>query len=111
MPNETVNLIAPPGTDEANFAGNRYRVGNNGTINVPVEASVGLLATGGFIVSPEKTVVELCGGYSAFHNLDDPTASFSFGGVSYTPDDKGVILAPNEAVSSVVAHGFSLVGN
>jgi hypothetical protein len=47
-----VRLIAPKGTDEANFGTTAYRVADDGTITVPIEAVDGLTRVGGFTLAP-----------------------------------------------------------
>ena len=44
-----VKLRAGQGADEANFAGNRYRVANDGTVLVDAEAVAPLIAIGGSV--------------------------------------------------------------
>jgi hypothetical protein len=51
MPN-LVRLIAPPGTDECNFGEVRYKVHEDGHVDVPQEAVDGLTRVDGFVVAP-----------------------------------------------------------
>ena len=53
---EMVRLIAPPGTDEANFGTTRYRVHEDGTITVPTEVAADLMHGAGFALAPVQPV-------------------------------------------------------
>jgi hypothetical protein len=47
-----VRLIAPKGTDEANFGTTAYRVADDGTITVPEQVAVDLMHGAGFAMAP-----------------------------------------------------------
>jgi len=63
MPEQMVRLIAPPGTDEANFGTTRYRVRDDGTVTVPAEVAKDLTHGAGFCLAPEQPASD--GGQSA----------------------------------------------
>jgi hypothetical protein len=48
-----VRLIAPPGTDECNFGETRFKVHDDQTVIVPVEAARDLMHGAGFAIAPE----------------------------------------------------------
>ena len=48
---EQVRLIAPPGCDEASYGEHRFKVHDDGTVEVPMEAVEGLMHTGGFALA------------------------------------------------------------
>jgi hypothetical protein len=48
-----VRLIAPAGTDEANFGETRYKVHDDGTVVVPFAAARDLMHGAGFAMAPE----------------------------------------------------------
>jgi hypothetical protein len=57
MPEEQmVRLIAPPGTDEANYGTTRYKVHDDGTITVPAEVAKDLVHGAGFFLAPVQPV-------------------------------------------------------
>jgi hypothetical protein len=57
MPDEQmVRLVAPPGTDEANFGTTRYRVGDDRTIVVPARVAADLVHGAGFAMAPVQPV-------------------------------------------------------
>jgi hypothetical protein len=49
-----VRLIAPRGTDSANFGTTAYPVGADGTITVPEQVAVDLTHGAGFSLAPEQ---------------------------------------------------------
>lgn len=99
-------LRAPVGTDEANYSGAErpYKVAPDGTVEVDEGAVAGLVGAGGFSLIEEEPAVEL--GKVKLVNADDPTAGVSFGGVSYQPDEDGIVTVPAEAAADLVSHGF-----
>jgi hypothetical protein len=57
MPEEQmVVLIAPRGTDEANFNETRFKVRDDGTITVPMSVAVDLMHGAGFAMAPVQPV-------------------------------------------------------
>jgi hypothetical protein len=53
MPEEQmVVLIAPRGTDEANYGTTRYKIHDDGTITVPMSVAVDLMHGAGFAMAP-----------------------------------------------------------
>ena len=102
----TLKLRAPPGTDEANYGTERYRVDNSGEVEMPDDAVEGLLAVGGFVPSTPASGQFVSVGDLLYANPNDPSASFSWGGVSYTADTNGNIAAPAEIGAQLASHGF-----
>ena len=104
-----VRLLAPEGTDEANFGEERFRVDNDGYALVPTEAVDALIATGGF-THPEPDDEEAGptapeGSVLLYH---PEGLGCSFGGVSYEPDDNGAVSVPAHAAKDLVTHGFTV---
>ena len=99
-----IKLHAPPGTDEANFGTERYRVDNDGTVYVPEEAAADLIASGGFYADPEP--VELPEGMVRLTGPEG--ASCSWGGQSFSAGEDGALVVPVGAVAALASHGFSL---
>jgi hypothetical protein len=95
-------LKAPPGTDEANFGEERFRVDNDGMINVPEEAVAGLVAQGGFEeIRDDRPVVPV--GFGRVRHAD-PEAS-----CSGDKQDDGSFMVSIESVNELVSHGFTPV--
>jgi hypothetical protein len=103
MTSKTRRLRAPAGADEANYGTERFRVDNDGTVTVPEEAVESLTHTGGFaeIDDEEKPVPA-----GLIYLAHPDGVGCSFGGVSYSPDDKGRVTVPIVAVTALAAHGF-----
>ena len=104
-PRTTLKLKAPPGTDEANFGTERFRVDNSGEIDVPADAAEPLLNVGGFVMHTDPTSSASVGDIY-YRNPTDPTAGFSCGGVSYSAGADGTFTAPAELAVELVSHGF-----
>ncbi len=102
----TRKLRAPPGTDEANFAGERFRVDNDGTIDVPDAAAPELLKIGGFV--EVKEIPPLTDGSVRMMGPDGAT-SVSWGGQSFAAVKEGVFDVPLASVHELASHGFVLV--
>jgi hypothetical protein len=105
MARTTVRLHAPPGTDEANFGTTKYRVNNDGTIDVPEAAAEALLDRGGF--APDDEPDAPSAGMVPVQHATDPKATVSWGAVTYAPDENGILQVPAEAVADLGPHGFS----
>ena len=101
-----VKLRATQGADEANVGGQRYRVDNDGTIDVPIEAEAPLLEKGGFVLAEELPPVS-AGNVRVSH---PEGIGCSFDGVNYEPDEHGTIIVPAESVGALTSHGFTPVG-
>jgi hypothetical protein len=99
-------LHAPAGADEANFAGKRYRVDNNGEVEVPEEAVDSLVLVGGFTITPE--LIPPSGSFAVVANRDGAT-SCSWGGNVYEADDNGCFSIPGDALADLSSHGFYVV--
>jgi hypothetical protein len=100
---KNVKLRATQGADEANVDGVKYRVNNDGTVEVPQEAAPHLMGVGGF-VEAEPNVPDLPEDHVRVAH-DDATG-LSFGGVSYERHEDGSFHVPAHAVAHLVAHGF-----
>lgn len=105
---DKIRLIAPAGTDECNWAGNRYRVANDGSVEVDAGAVGPLLATGGFSLADPAQPVPATWLVPVRH-LTDPNATCTVNGVTYAPDGDGVVQVPAFAVAGVACHGFRLL--
>lgn len=102
-------LKAPPGTDEANVGVERFPVGEDGTVDVPADAVESLTSVGGFTEVDEAPAPETEPS-AEFAALKHPEGvGCSFAGVSYEPDDKGVVHVPHAAVADLASHGFAPV--
>ena len=99
-------LKAPAGADEANFGTERFRVDNDGDVDVPEAAVEDLVHTGGFTVVKDDPKPVSAGMIKVSH---PDGVGCSFGGVTYDADAKGVVAVPAEAVSALAAHGFKPV--
>jgi len=91
-------------SDEANYGTTKYRVGNSGNIEVPVEAAESLIRIGGYV--EEKDPVPPPDGSVAV--IGEPGSSVSWGGESYTADGDGHVTVPLAALADVEAHGFTI---
>lgn len=97
---KTTKLKAPAGTDEANFGTERFRVDNDGTIEVPDEAVGPLLELGGFVeVLPPPVIPD---GHALVKH-SDPDASC--GGERFGDG----FLVPVHMVEALKSHGFKSV--
>lgn len=96
------HLKAPPGTDEANFGEERFRVDNDGMVDVPEEAVAGLVGQGGFLEIPEEEPGVPVGFGKVRH--DDPEAS-----CNGEKQEDGSFLVAIESVNELLAHGFTPV--
>lgn len=101
----TKKLHAPKGTDEANHDGVSYRVDNDGTIEVPVEAAGPLLALGGFTADDDSDPVP-DGKVRVSHGY---ATGCSWGGEAFEPQKDGTFLVPVAAVADLASHGFTIV--
>lgn len=101
-----VRLYATQGSDEANWGTFAYRVDNDGSVDVPEEAVADLIKTGGYVLDAPKSFSSA--GLARVRRADG--GGLSYGGVSYEPDEDGVITVPAEAVDELQAHGFKPVG-
>jgi hypothetical protein len=106
-PAEDVTLQAQPGTDEANFDGDRFPVKDDGTIEVPPAAVNALVERGGFTVVEQP--VAATDGNIRLRNADGTACSVR--GTSYEPDENGVVAVPVFAAAELVSHGFSHVAD
>lgn len=101
-----VKLIATQGADEANHGQVRYRVDNNGAIDVPEEAAGPLMKIGGFVLANKETPI--AAGFVRVARADGSGASF--GGIFYEANPDGEIIVPAHAAVELAAHGFLPVG-
>lgn len=99
----TRKLRASRGTDEANVDGLLYRVGNDGTIEVPEEAAAGLIHTGGFAAVEEPVALPM--GHVALIAPEGCEAC-SWRGETYVPDSDRRVAVPAPACVDLLAHGF-----
>jgi hypothetical protein len=106
---DKVRLIAPKGTDECNYRGERYRVDNDGIVEVDAAAVAPLLATGGFALADPVPPVAVAHGTVELVHRSDPVAEATVAGVTYVPDASGIIRVPVEQVDTLKAHGFDPV--
>jgi len=104
-----VKLGSGQGADECNYAGQRYRVDNDGTVLVDKEAVGPLLAIGGFVLA-DPPVVQVPHGSVRVMHKSDPAATASVAGVRYAPDGEpaGGFEVPIAAVADLAAHGFTI---
>jgi len=101
-----VRLIAPKGTDECNYGSERYRVNNAGIVEVDAAAVGPLVAIGGFGLADPVPPVAVAHGTVELVHRSDPAAEATFAGVTYIPDENGVLTVPLEAVEVLKAHAF-----
>ena len=118
-----VRLKAPDGTDTVNYGTKAYRVDNDGTVGVPIEAVDDLLTTGGFTrvdpttdpvkvppVPPQNDPVDaLPDGYGVVRHADEGVVHCSWGGQGFERRHDSTFAVPNAAVSDLLSHGFSAV--
>ncbi len=102
-----VRLRAQFGSDEANFGTERYRVDNDGTVLVSVDAAPSLLHNGGFTMADDPRPAVPAGMVMLVHPLN---IGCSYGGLSYEPDGEGCVLVPAGATEQLAAHGFEPPG-
>jgi hypothetical protein len=105
MPKHKVRLHATQESDEANFGANRYRVDNNGDVDVDEEAVEALVAKGGFILDPAPPV-EVPHGNIRVQHVSDPAAMCAHRGMEFALESDGSVIVPIEAVEHLRAHGF-----
>ena len=94
---------APAGTDEVNVGPDRFRVDNDGDVEVPEEALGPLLAVGGFTVDEERDADPT--GFVRLTHPDGAT-SCSWGGATYEARKDGSFAVPALAAADLLAHGF-----
>jgi hypothetical protein len=128
---ELIALRAVFGQDEANHGVERYRVGRDGLVWVPLEAVAFLTNKGGFVVAkttagliPASGTAEHPGstrammpagraqpgrdaGMVKLHH--DDAAGCNYDGCEYFSDENGDVVVPVEAASELLAHGFAPV--
>lgn len=100
-----VRLHATQESDEANYAGNRYRVDNSGDVWVDEDAVAPLVEKGGFVPDP-MPVIEVPHGNIRVIHTSDPTALCSHRGQEFNLEADGSLIVPVEAVEHLAAHGF-----
>ena len=100
MTENLVTLRAAFGQDEATHGLRRYRVDNDGTVQVPPDAVAPLIHTGGFYMADTETAEAPPG--SALVRNSDPTATTGLG----KPDGNGNFLVPAAVLRGLAAHGF-----
>jgi hypothetical protein len=104
-----VKLRAGQGADEANFAGDRYRVNNDKTVMVDEGAVDALLQVGGFVRADPPGPVEVPHGNVQVQHRSDPTTVVSWGGQTYVPDADGILVLPLESLPAIRPHGFEVI--
>jgi hypothetical protein len=97
-------LTAAKGTDEANFEGTSYPVGDDGTVSVPQEAVDSLVSLGGFTAEDHRDPTPV-GNVRMTHAL---ASGCSWGGAEFHPDEDGVFVVPAGASADLAAHGFEM---
>ncbi|MGA9826050.1 MAG: hypothetical protein WBQ53_14625 [Methylocystis sp.] len=102
-----VRLIAPPGCDEANYGEHRFKVHEDGTVEVPMEAVEGLMHTGGFAPAKHPAPTPSLG-FAFMRGLAGGSASWR--GQAFEPNADGLLRVPQEAIADLLPHGFQLVG-
>lgn len=103
--------------DEVCHGGVRYPVSNSGIglgigeVDVPPEVAAILLrtSTGATLAEPEAPQ-EPSGELMPVRHAKDRSASFTWQGQCYAPDERGVISCPAEAVPHILSHGFVALG-
>lgn len=103
-------LKAQPGTDEANYGGSRFRVDNDGFVEVPDEAAPSLIDRGGFVDAADAPVNM---GEAATSPVCRMLAPENAGPVSWAGQvyeiAEGLVLVPPAASVDLAAHGFVLI--
>jgi hypothetical protein len=109
MAKRTKRIKLPEGTDEVNYGDTRYTVDPvTHEVELPAKAAEGVLDRGGAI-EVDDDFPPLPQGVAYVRHPSDPNASCSFGGETYAPDAKGLIIVPNAVATEFLAHGFELV--
>ncbi len=110
---DLIALRAMFGQDEANHGTARYRVGIDGTVNVPSDVAVHLVNNGGFsvlnrtaeaAVEPRASDVRCGPLVRVRHNT---AVACSYDGNEYRATAAGDFLVPAAAVMELMAHGFT----
>jgi hypothetical protein len=103
-------LRAPKGTDEANFGQTAFKVGDDGTVEVPDEAVGSLTSVGGFSEIQEPApVVDHDPSDGAKLKAPEGATSCSWGGQTFDVDENGTVKVPQEAVGDMIGHGFEVI--
>ncbi len=97
-----LRLRATQGQDEANFGTELFRVNNDHTVEVPVEAVDALTSVGGFELIPERATPPA----GMVHMAHPQGVGCSWGGVTYEPDADGIVTVPAAAGADLASHGF-----
>ena len=100
-------LKAPAGADGANIGTKLFPLDADGNVTVPDEDVQTLVGVGGFeIVGDVSDAPE---GHTVMQSLSG-AQSCSFGGNSYSTDDKGFVTVPTSMVGDLLSHGFIVAG-
>jgi hypothetical protein len=107
----TRKLRAPVGTDEANYGENRYRVDNDGIVEVPDAAAQPLMDVGGFVAVDQPSLVspEIFTDPVAKLKAPEGATTCSWSGDVFDVDSTGHVHVPAAAVGALVDHGFTLI--
>ncbi len=107
-PSTPIRLKVQKGTDEVNYAGERYAVNPlDQTVTVPYEAARPLLNRGGaYLAEPDTSAVP---DIVVRMRHPDTGASVSVGGRTFTADSDGAVTVPFAMAAALAAHGFRRV--
>lgn len=101
-----MRLRAEFGQEEASHGTARFPVGNDGLIEVPMEAVGPLITVGGFVLV-ESGGKPASFGVLRLHHGD--AAACSYGGVGYLGGVNGDVFVPASAAAELSSHGFVAV--
>lgn len=105
---EMVRLRAPMGTDEANLGTHRFRVHDDGTIEVPKAVAHFFKEGAAGFTDVEHAPPPLSGG-TFFVKGRFGQRSCSWRGQAYDALEDGSIEVPIEAFAELTSHGFRIV--
>jgi hypothetical protein len=107
-PSTLVKLKVQRGTDEVNFAGERYPVNPlDWSVTVPAAAAGPLIDRGGaYLAEPDTPAVP---DIVVRMRHTDPGASVSIGGRTYQASEDGTVTVPFAMAAALTAHGFRRV--
>lgn len=105
MARPTRRLKAPVGADEANHGTERFRVDNNGAVDVTLEAVDPLVRVGGFVQDRGEDPVPV----GMVRLKGEPGAFCAFGSDLYSVGGDGILVVPASLKSHLISHGFEEV--
>lgn len=104
-------LRAPVGTDEANYGQTRYRVNNDGVVDVPDDAASALMDVGGFVAidAPVSVDADVFADPVAKLKAPEGATCCTWDAVVFDVDREGFVYVPPSAVGALAAHGYVLI--